>query len=88
VSPCSPPISELIATFPGPALGLAEDRRRQRDGLQRASRHLKEGGSALAAIVDERLLARLKAGPRGRYELLDCTAEADEVAAFEIRIRD
>jgi hypothetical protein len=62
-SPCSPLISELLATFLGPALGLAEDGHRQRKDRQRASRHLKEGGSALAAIVEERLVARLKAGP-------------------------
>jgi hypothetical protein len=87
-SPCSPLIWELLATFLGPALGLAEDRRRQREDRQRASRHLKEGGSALAAIAEERLVARLKAGPRGRYELVDCTGDAEEIAALEIRIRD
>jgi hypothetical protein len=87
-SPCSPLISELLATFLGPALGLAEDRHRQRGDRQRASRHLKEGGSALAAIVEERLVARLKAGPRGRYDLLDCLGDAEEIAALEIRIRD
>ena len=87
-SPCSPLLSELIAIFLGPALGILGDHSRQREDLRRAGRHLELGGSAMGAILEECLVARLKAGQRGRYELLDCTAEASEVAAFEIRLRD
>jgi uncharacterized membrane protein len=87
VFPSSLLISDLIASFVGTALGVAADRGRQRESLIRAGRRLRRGTSALAVLVEDHVVTRLKAGARGRYELLDCTADAEEVAAFEIRLR-